>query len=150
MVEMGGVSGPQTISGAWGVGKVNLTFKPKQPRRFPLGFLLFIFGISIILFQRNWRDLKTRRNTIIPTLRYSLSLIDHLYQHSYNVFDNLHNSNIIIVTEDGKGKYSKLNWIGKIIEKNTFQQKNVCAKANTWNILCAVKRATLMFKLGMG
>lgn len=84
---MPGVSSRAPVSGMYGIGKINLKFKPIKKRRFPFGALFFfltIFGYFLVfLYHRSWG----RYYFVLPgfqtmfslmgTLRYALTPTDY-------------------------------------------------------------------------
>lgn len=58
--------GPKTVSGEWGIGKIEIKFKPKPPKKFPLGFTLFVFGSLLLIMQGMWRNAWLRSEVMIP------------------------------------------------------------------------------------
>jgi penicillin amidase len=81
---MNGLAGPQTVSGADGVGKVHIKFRPRKKKRFPFGFSIFISCIMMIFLSYCWGRDDTRTNYILPVLRKILSSIDNIYLRKEN------------------------------------------------------------------
>lgn len=84
---MNGLIGPQTVSGADGVGKVHIRFKPRKKKKFPIGFSIFISCIMMIILSYSWGRDDIRTNYILPVLRKILSSIDNIYLRKEN--DNI-------------------------------------------------------------
>jgi len=76
---MGGVSGPKTVSGAGGYGKIEIRFKKisdKKKRRY--GACLFFFGLFCLIFKALWGRPEARRDYVIPVLHEAVRLADTL------------------------------------------------------------------------
>ena len=83
---MGGVSGPKTVSGAGGYGKIELRFRKIADKKKPkYGACLFFFGLACLLFKIVWGWPGARRDVVIPILHFSLGLVDsvRLNLHAY-------------------------------------------------------------------
>lgn len=76
---MPGFSGRTSeVRGAFGVGSVRIRYKPRKKRPFPIGPILFLFGISVLIFKFFWNDQEARDFTVIPTLKDIFSLVTSL------------------------------------------------------------------------
>eukprot|EP01041_Mallomonas_annulata_P002657 gene2657-5213_t len=73
---MPGLSSREPISGAFGVGKVHLKFKPKKVRSFPWGIIVFVFAALFAFFNWAWSKPYIRNNYIVPSVRHLLNTID--------------------------------------------------------------------------
>jgi hypothetical protein len=83
---MGGVSGPRTVSGAGGYGKIELRFRKIADKKKPrYGACLFFFGLSCLIFKVVWGWPGARRDIVIPMFHFSLGLADsmRLNLHAY-------------------------------------------------------------------
>jgi acyl-homoserine lactone acylase PvdQ len=87
---MGGVSGPRSVAGANGYGKVQIKFKKKVSKkgRGLIGLFLFSLGFFCLVFRAGWARDSLRRDYIAPALRFTLQKLDYMrYAILSYVFD---------------------------------------------------------------
>lgn len=72
---MPGLSSRQPVSGMYGIGRINIQFKPKPKRGFPIGAVLFLFTVLLFvmtfLFGQPW----ARYSVVLPCIRVALGTI---------------------------------------------------------------------------
>lgn len=89
---MPGVSGPIPVSGAYGVGKVRLRFKPYKKKKFLLGLTVNVLFLFLILFCFCWSRVSIRREYVLPLLRKGLGITERIV-HWYQSQILVHGSN---------------------------------------------------------
>jgi len=72
--------GPQTVSGAFGVGRVEIKFVQRPKKPFPFGAIAFFTGVALIVFQVLWMQAATRRGVVVPAGRAVMGAVDWLMQ----------------------------------------------------------------------
>ncbi len=100
---MPGVSHRGPVSGALGVGKVHLTFKPKKPKS-RYGFYIYCMGLCILLFAIFWSNPYYKNKYNLPLIRKIFSAYNIYTDSSIKlgstdlVSDNI-NANISIIRD---------------------------------------------------
>ena len=84
---MGGVSGPKTVPGAGGYGKVVLKFsKISDKKKSRFGAWLFLFGLCLLVFKTLWGWPSIRRDYMVPAVRGIVAATDTVRLRMYSWF----------------------------------------------------------------
>jgi acyl-homoserine lactone acylase PvdQ len=73
---MPGLSSRNPVAGYGNIGKVQIRFKPKPPKKPYIGVVLFLFCTSLLLFSWSWTDPWRRNAILLPAMRYVLKYFD--------------------------------------------------------------------------
>jgi hypothetical protein len=71
------ISSRQPVSGAWGFGKVYLTFRPRKPKTISLGFIVFVLLFITHICVMSWRNSIVAKEAFLgPCLRRAAIAVD--------------------------------------------------------------------------